>query len=243
MLSERQKKILEVVVKEYTRTAEPIGSEELLKRYGFQVSPATIRAEMAELDRQGFLYQPHTSAGRIPTDKGYRYFVSGLMENRALSWKEQKVLQEELLKEKARNVRLARTTAKLLAALSQNLAISGFIEEEEYFQSGIKSLLLEPEFSDIDEICKVVEMLDYLDENIDRLVAKLRDGEVQTLIGKENPLTGGQDIGCSMVVSRCKVSGGKTGILAIMGPKRMKYAKNISLIKYVTNLLGGRQDN
>ena len=238
MLSSRQKKILEVVVKEYTKSAEPVGSEELLKRYNFNVSPATIRAEMAELTKQGYLYQPHTSAGRVPTDKGYRYFVSGLMENRSLSQKEQQVLQEELLKEKTRNIRLARTTAKLLATLSQNLAISGLIEEEEYFQSGIKSLLLEPEFSNVDEICKVVEVLDYLDDNIDQLLAKLKEGEVRTLIGEENPLTGGKDIGCSMVVSRCKVSGGKTGILAIMGPKRMKYAKNISLIQYVARLLG-----
>jgi len=236
MLTGRQKRILEIVIKEYTRSAEPLGSEELLKQYDFGVSPATIRAEMAELTHLGYLYQPHVSAGRVPTDKGYRFFVNDLMKSRSLPVGEQRMLQEEILKLKARNIRLARTAAKLLATLSHNLAISGLIEEEEYFQSGIRSLLSNPEFSDVDEICRVVEVLDYLDENVDRIMSQLKEGEVQTLIGRENPLIKSDD--CSMVVSRCRMPDGNTGILAIIGPKRMRYAKNISLIEYMTRLLG-----
>lgn len=236
MLSDRQKRILEIVVKEYTRSAEPLGSEELLKLYNFDVSPATIRSEMAELTRLGYLYQPHVSAGRVPTDKGYRFFVNDLMKSRTLPPGEQRMLQEEMLKLRAQNARLTKTAAKLLAALSQNLAISGLVEEEEYFQSGIRSLLSNPEFSDVDEICKVAEVLDYLDENVDRLMAQIKEGQVQTLIGKENPVIKSDD--CAMVVSRYRMPDGNTGILAIIGPKRMRYAKNISLIEYMTRLLG-----
>ena len=98
MLTERQKKILSAVVKEYTETAIPAGSRVIVNKYSFNLSPATIRNEMVELDRQGYLYQPHVSAGRIPTDKGYRYFVDAIMEDRELTLEEQKKLQKELLK-------------------------------------------------------------------------------------------------------------------------------------------------
>ena len=235
MLSVRQRNILECVVKEYTSTANPVGSENILKHYNFPASSATIRLELAELEREGYLYQPHTSAGRIPTDKGYRYFVNSLMKNRELSLSDQAMLQEELMKLKAKNIRLTRTAAKLLATLSHNLAISGLIEEEEYFQSGVRELLSQPDFSDVDEVCKTVEVLDYLDQNIDHLLEDLEEGQVETFIGKENPLTRSEN--CSLIIARCRISKNQTGIIAIMGPKRMRYAKNISLVQYMANLL------
>lgn len=240
MLTLRQEKILEGVVKEYTRTAQSVGSRNLLARYNFKVSPATIRSEMSELERMGYLYHPHTSAGRIPTDKGYRFFVASLMKDKELSRKDQLLLQEELWKLKAKSNRMARTAAKMLSVLSHSLAISGVVEEEEYFQSGIKELLSQPEFTDIDEICRTVEVLDYLDKNIANLLDELKQGEVKALIGNENPLFKSEQ--CSIVVARCRLPEGETGIIAIMGPKRMEYAKNISLVKYVSGLLEGRSD-
>ena len=122
MLTERQKNILSVVVKEYTDLAMPVGSKHISRKYKFDLSPATIRNEMNELEDTGYLFQPHTSAGRIPTDKGYRYFVEKIMPDKELSKAEQKKLQAELLKLKAKNTRLERTAAKLLSSLSGNLA-------------------------------------------------------------------------------------------------------------------------
>jgi heat-inducible transcriptional repressor len=240
MLTTRQEKILECVVKEYTRTAQSVGSKNLLNRYKFGVSPATMRAEMFELERLGYLYHPHTSSGRIPTDKGYRFFVASLMKDKELSRKDQISLQEELWKLRAKSNRMARTAAKMLSVLSHNLAISGVVEEEEYFQSGIKELLSQPEFTDIDGICRIVEVLDYLDQNIADLLVDLKQGEVKALIGKENPLVKGEQ--CSIVVARCRLPEGETGIIAIMGPKRMEYAKNISLVRYVSEVLEGRAE-
>src|SRR5919108_4497589 len=74
-LGERQAAILRAVVREYIRTAEPVGSKHLVGTYNMNVSPATVRNDMALLEELGYLAQPHTSAGRIPTDRGYRYFV------------------------------------------------------------------------------------------------------------------------------------------------------------------------
>ena len=79
ILSERQKLILALTIKEYTKSAQPVGSNRLLENYGLDMSSATIRSEMASLADQGYLRQPHTSAGRVPTEEGFRYFVGQLM--------------------------------------------------------------------------------------------------------------------------------------------------------------------
>ncbi|MBD3238629.1 MAG: hypothetical protein GF332_03250 [Candidatus Moranbacteria bacterium] len=234
MLNQRRKKILEYVISEYTKTAEPISSKYLIEKYDFNISPATMRNELAFLEKKGLLYQPHTSSGRIPTDKAYRFFVQSIMRNRELPLKEQLAIQTELYKLKAQHKRLAKTAAKLLAAFSRNLAISGIIEDEQYFQSGIKELLSQPEFKNADEICQTIEVLDYLDDNIENLSKGLKHGEIKTLIGEENPLVKNQ--GCSLVVSRLKLPQGQNGVVAILGPKRMQYAKNISLISYLSKI-------
>lgn len=78
--NERKKKILEVIIRDYINTAEPVGSRTLSKRYDLGISPATIRNEMADLEDLGFLVQPHTSSGRVPTQKAYRFYVDEVME-------------------------------------------------------------------------------------------------------------------------------------------------------------------
>ena len=75
----RKRRVLEVIIDDYIATAEPVGSRALVRKYGLGVSPATIRNEMADLEELGYLEQPHTSAGRVPSDKGYRYYVDEIM--------------------------------------------------------------------------------------------------------------------------------------------------------------------
>ncbi|HPN96674.1 MAG TPA: DeoR family transcriptional regulator [Candidatus Moranbacteria bacterium] len=230
----RHKKILASVIEEYTNTAIPVGSKVLTEKYNFKISPATIRNDMVELEEKGYLYQPHISAGRIPTDKGYRYFVEEIMGEQKLSLAEQKKLQTEMLKLKAQNNRLSKTTAKLLSSMTGNLAITG--DKKESYDFGISELLSKPEFREVDEFCKVAEVLDYIDENIESILKKVKVGETKIFIGKENPIK--EISNCSMIVSPYKTKEGDKGILAIIGPKRMKYAKNKSLLDYMKKLLG-----
>src|SRR5438128_12308186 len=82
-LSQRQREILLRVVEEYVATGQPVGSKNLVERAGMRVSSATVRNELAELERLGLLTHPHTSAGRVPTDRGYRYYVDRLLEQPA----------------------------------------------------------------------------------------------------------------------------------------------------------------
>ena len=236
MLTSRQKRILSAVVKEFTDTAVPVGSKHLLKKYDFGLSSATIRAEMNELEDAGFLFQPHTSAGRIPTDEGYRYFVEEIMPDKELSKVDQKKMQTELLKLKAKNTRLTRTAAKLLSGLSGNLAITGVLGKDELYDFGMRELLDEPEFREMDDICRLADTLDFIDERVDQLVGKLKDNEVKIFIGKENPIKEISNL--SMMVSPYRTKSGEKGILALIGPKRMRYAKNKSLIQYMKKLLG-----
>lgn len=232
-MNKRQQEILAAVIEEYTNSAIPVGSKILVEKYKFDLSPATMRNDMVKLEKEGYLHQPHISAGRIPTDKGYKFFVEEIMGDAELSLSDQKKLQTELLKLRAQHQRLSRTTAKLLSGMSGNLAISTI--EKDFSDFGIRELLEKPEFQEVDEFCKVVEALDYIDENVDSILKGLKDNETKIFIGKDNPIKGINN--CSMVVSPYKTKSGEKGVLAIIGPKRMKYAENKSLLNYVRKLL------
>ena len=232
-MNSRQEQVLRAIIELYSETAEPVGSQVLLENFDFDVSSATLRNDMAFLEEEGYLYQPHISAGRIPTDQGYRFFVESL-HDRELSRDEQTRLQKELLILKAKHARLGRSTAKLLSAFSGNLAISGLIDREELYDFGMKEMLEKPEFQDLDDLSRLVETLDTLDDKLEKIRESLKTGETQIYIGEENPIAHIKN--CSMIVAPYKTSEG-TAILAIIGPKRMDYAKNKSLLEYMSRLL------
>ncbi len=248
-MNDRQKQVLSAVVELYTKTALPIGSQALLEHSDLGVSSATLRSDMVLLEEEGYLYQPHVSAGRIPTDAGYRIYVEEMMGDKDLSREDQRHLQKELLSLQAKHTRLGRTTAKLLSALSGNLAVSGILRRparntsdgtedvgvDEFYDFGMRELIDNPEFRELDELCQLVETLDSLDEKVDGLMIKLKDGETHIFIGKENPIPGINN--CSMIVAPYHNKAGERGMLAIIGPKRMDYAKNKSLIEYMKKLL------
>jgi heat-inducible transcriptional repressor len=235
-MNNRQEKILAAVIEEYTKTAVPVGSQILASKYHFKVSSATLRNDMNVLEKEGFLHQPHISAGRIPTDKGYRYFVEEIMKDKELSKIEQQKMQREFLKLKAQNTRLTKSTAKLLSHLSGNFAISGLIDHDEFADFGMRELMEQPEFKELDEMCRLVEVLDYMDEKFEKIMKNIKEGETKIFIGKENPIEGISN--CSMMVSPYKLKSGEKGILALVGPKRMKYAKNKSMMEYVKKMIG-----
>ena len=235
-MNERQSKILVAVIEEYTKTGLPVGSSVLVDKYQFDVSPATLRNDMAKLEELKFLYQPHTSAGRIPTDAGYRYFVEEIMPDRELSKKEQQTMQKELLQLRAQNSRLTRTTAKMLSTLSGYVAITGVPQKNDFSECGLRALLSDVDADELDDLCALAESLDYIDERCDELMLELSDGETKIFIGDENPIS--QTKNYSMVVSQYE-QGGEKGIVALIGPKNMEYDKNKSLIDYVKKMLGG----
>lgn len=122
-MTERKKEILKAIVNEYIMTAEPVGSRTLARRYDFGVSPATIRNEMADLEEANYLEQPHRSAGRIPTDKGYRFYVDDLMELKKISQKMIGSIKENIISKQVGIQEIIQQTSQMLSDLTNYTAL------------------------------------------------------------------------------------------------------------------------
>ena len=235
VIDTRKSQILEAVISEYEKTAEPVGSKIIAAKYVHSSSPATIRTEMLEMEAMGFLTQPHISAGRMPTDKGWRYFLDMLMENENLSAVESKILEEEaekMAREDFDNV--TRRTSKMLALLSHNLSICTILDPKDFYSFGVSEILREPEFSDASLTISVAELIDNFEENIDKIYNGIDNETVTVKVGKENPF----DISdVSTIFSGFSLRDGRKGFFCLIGPKRMNYPKNISLAERVREVL------
>ncbi len=217
-MKDRQKQILKAAVKEYQRTGQPVSSAMLAERYEFNFSPATVRAEMLNLDEAGFLAQPHTSAGRVPTDKALRLFVEETDEenlkqsDKIQIWQRMAQLHQESVRE----------MAQFLADSTRSLGISGFFgEAKDFHEAGLKWLVEEPEFGG-EDLKNIMRSFDSLEEDFNRFFGNIEE-ETEIFIGHENPIKYLRDY--SLVITGFEKEGAK-GILAILGSKRMNYLKN-----------------
>lgn len=234
-MKDRQIELLELIMKEYIKSGVPVASETLVEKYGLEYSPATVRNEMMGLEEEGYLYQPHTSAGRVPTDKGYRFYVDYLMKLRDLSKKEEQRLREEISEWQKNTERLIHNLARTIADLSNALVISGVLDTKDFYeQAGVSNLLDQIEFEDVDDIQQVVVDLEYIDKNTCELT-RLLQGDIRIYIGTENPLRPIQKY--STIVSAYELPNSEKGFLALVGPKRMNYEKNVSILEYIINNL------
>src|SRR3954447_23653458 len=123
-LSERELRVLEAVVQTYIETAEPAGSQTIARKFGLGVSPATIRSTMSELEDKGYLFHPHTSAGRIPTDRAYRVYVDAIMRLSPPSHEQQDTLRAELVGNRSAVEEILRRAAQVLGVLTQELGVA-----------------------------------------------------------------------------------------------------------------------
>lgn len=229
-ISQRQGKILAAIVKEYSQSGTPVASEDLVDKYNFQVSSATIRNEMKALEEAGFIDQPHTSAGRIPTDIGYRYFVNKLMKHFEISAVEQKRLGAELRRLQEQYLELGRSLTKLLSEKTGGAAFALF--PESVTASGLSNVI--DESMSQKEIKELVRFMDEMVENRQTLLSQNLD-DVEAFIGHESPMPLARDF--SLLITRVKLPEGGHGVVGIVGPKRMKYARNMSLLEYISKLL------
>lgn len=235
-MTKRQGAILSAVIKEYIDTAQPVGSRVLAQKYGFKLSPATIRNEMMALAKDRYLTSPHTSAGRIPTNKGYRYFVNSIVRYSKLARAEQERVERELQKIKKNLDVMWKSAADVLSQMTESVAVTSR-EPDEAFTSGIAKLLKQPEFSSIERACEMAEIFEHFAERINDVRPDGKAKEVQVYIGNEHSLT--REVDCSLVVSDFELPSGGRGRVAVLGPTRMKYGKNISLVSFLSKLLGG----
>ena len=234
-LSQRQAKILAAIVKENCDSCGPVASQDLAGKYNFDVSPATIRNEMQVLEKNGYITQPHTSAGRVPTDKGFRFFVNQLMDRVQLTLKEQDVLKREMMKLQIAHAEMGRRIAKLLSEHSQTASFALF--PEEMSTTGLSNILDNPALP-AEDAKEIAQFFDNIDQYAEKMMQDYASSnKPETFIGKELSLSKKSDY--SMIVSGLKLPSGKKGVIGLIGPKSMKYEKNLSLMEYIAKLLGG----
>ena len=230
MLKERQKSILEATISEHLRTARPVASQELAHCFGLKAGPATVRNEMLKLDKLGYLEQPHTSAGRIPTDKGYRFFVDNLLTETNLREMEKKTIRkifidldnkEEFIKE----------LSKIIAYFTGSLAGTGIFGENIFYESGLAEVLREQEFQEAEYIQQFGQLVDNLEENLQEFLTGQNFNLEEIFIGRENPFKEARN--CTMIISSWEHPQGFKGFISLVGPKRTDYCKKISLTRYL----------
>ena len=230
-MTERQKQIMSAIIEQYAEVAVPVGSSLLAKVFG--VSSATIRAEMAELERLGFIRQPHTSAGRIPTDQGYRFYVNNLSENTALATAETRA--ERALTARMQHgglpERTIRNAVDTLVELTHNLGLATI--GNQLYISGLSNLFGQPEFvTSAGQVQQVARLLD----NLEPWLREAAPNEpLSVFIGSENPI--GRSAGVSLIVSRFRSPFSDHSYIGTLGPTRQNYRDVMALVAHTGKTL------
>jgi len=232
-LSDRKQKILEAIIQDHLNTAEPVGSRQISRGYRLGVSPATIRNEMSDLEDDGYILQPHTSAGRIPSDKGYRYYVDNLMRSAGLSPTEQELITGAYSGVSEDMETVARHTISILSSLSHYAAIM-MSSDDKIYHWGISKIASQPEFNDIDQLKSFARLFEE-DDLLSSVLRECAECEGVTIrIGSENRH---REMRKYSIVT---ASYNPRGSLGIIGPTRMFYGKAASIVKFIAEQLGGR---
>ena len=329
MLTDRRSSLLNLIVEEYVDTALPVGSKYIVSKHGMAVSPATVRLEMARLEDEGFITQPHTSAGRVPSDKGYRYYVEALMAEDALPYEERETIRHQFhqterameqwfqlaaavlahqvsnfavvtsprsSETRLRHVQLVplhELSALLVVVLNearirqQVLVLREPVQEDELlsvaasvneryagltprevtllpepaselqgtvlkavvelmdqesvalgdvFRDGVREVLSQPEFARSERMLDIIDILEQRTLSSAIPIRQLGNEGISVVIGEENSHESLRE--CSVVVARYGSDGGPSGVVAVLGPTRMRYSRTIPTVRYLATLLG-----
>lgn len=240
-LTPRQTKILKAIIEEYVETAEPVGSQVLEKKYNLGVSPATIRNEMAYLIDRGFLKQPHTSAGRVPTSAGMRFYVDHLMQEKKMTVADEVSVKEQVWDSRFDFEKLMRQVTLALAARTKTLSIVATDDGDVYY-AGVSNILEMPEFFDIDVTRTVLSLLDHETRLRQLFFDKNYTDEPMHIIF-------GQDLGwpyfepVGVAFTNFSAGANRKGTLGVIGPCRLNYPYILPTLRYYANLMSQMTSN
>jgi len=234
-LTQRQIEILKAIIEEYINTAEPVGSETLEKKYNLSTSPATIRNEMVRLSESGYLKKPHSSAGRVPTPMGMKFYVASLMKEKELSTVEEVALKEMVWDYREKMQRFLKEATRSLAGKTGALAIAT-TSEGDIFISGYANILEMPEFFDIDITKALLSAVDEY-EYFFALCNKVSEDE------EEIHILMGDDLGAklqgpySFVYTHYETPMHGSGEIGVIGPVRLNYTLVVPTVRYFGDLI------
>lgn len=234
-LTARQTQILKSLIEEYISTAEPVGSEVLEKKYNLNVSPATIRNEMATLTKMGYLRQPHTSAGRMPTPKAMKFYIDQLMEEKQMSVAEEVKVKEEVMGAKENLDILLDEATHELAQLTRSLAVATIDGEERVWHAGYSNVFLNPEFADLQAAASLFSFIEEIKRMHELFFERMTGATpVEIIFGEELGWPGFRPVG--VVATRFNILG-KQAALGVIGPVRLAYPRVIPTVRYFRDLI------
>ncbi|MBI2074927.1 MAG: hypothetical protein HYT83_03780 [Candidatus Levybacteria bacterium] len=233
-LTQRQVEVLRSLIEEYIETASPVGSETLEKKHNLSASPATIRNEMVRLTKLGYLKKPHTSAGRVPTPEGMKFYVHQLMKEKDLSLAEEVAVKEKLWDLRENEQKFMKGIARSLAEKTKALAVAT-TEEGDLFCSGYANILDMPEFFDIDVTKSLLIAVDEVEYFRNLFSTILEDKDVHVLLGDElGPKLKGP---YSFVFTHYETPQHMAGEIGVLGPTRLNYTYIVPTVRYFGNLI------
>lgn len=233
LMTDRQRAILAAIVEQYAEIAAPVGSITLAKLFG--VSSATIRSEMAKLEEMGYIEAPHTSAGRIPTDRGYRIYVNGITEATMTELpsgidRSTRAIEAHVNSHSDKSDRAIRSAVDSLVELTGNLGFATI--GSELYIKGMSTLFSQPEFLEGDHVRSVASLID----NIEPWLREVAPNEpLNVFIGSENPI--GKSSGATLIISKFRSPFSDASYIGLIGPTRQHYARTIELVRRVGAML------
>ena len=229
----RKKEILLAAIELYLNHALPVSSETLRKTRRLDLSSASVRNVLAELEEVGFLSHPHTSAGRVPTDDGYRYYLNVLMKKKKLEEEEVGFINK-IFDLKVRQLDdLLSETSRMLSDFTHYTSLVYLQDDEEQwvYLEGLRHLLEHPEFQDLERVRRIIQALETREVLFD-LINRHFTEKTHVYIGKECQYAPMES--CSVIVSSYGGTKQRKGKLAVIGPKRMAYDQVIPLLDYLS---------
>jgi len=233
-LTQRQIEILKNLVEEYIETAQAVGSETLEKKRNISASPATIRNEMVRLTEMGYLQKSHSSAGRMPTAEGMKFYVNQLMKEKEISVAEEVELKEKVWDFRGQQQRLLKEIARSLAEKTKAMSIVS-TDEGDFYCAGYSNILDMPEFFDIDLTKNLLSVIDEIGYFNHIFESTADDEDVHILLGEElGPKLAGP---YGFVFGHFKTPKHTTGEIGVIGPTRLNYTYVVPAVRYFTNMV------
>jgi heat-inducible transcriptional repressor len=229
----RRRAVLSATINQYITDALPVSSEDISKE--FELSSATIRNIFAELEEAGYITHPYTSGGRIPTKKGYRYYVDFLISQMQLLEEEKELIAKEYRNKINRLEEILDKTTEVVSAITHYAGITSFLEwQDRFFYKGISLILSQPEFQDANRIRLLIRMIEDKHYLLNIINRDFTD-KVKVYIGEECGCPEMEN--CSLVVSSYRIKNKPLGRVAVLGPMRMEYGHIITTLEYVSEAL------
>jgi transcriptional regulator of heat shock response len=233
-MTPRQAILLKAIIDEFIETAQAVGSLDLPKKYNIKASPATVRNEMADLVKQGYLKQQHSSAGRIPTTVGLKYYLHDLLEDLdEVEYQYAAEIRENLYQDRFNKKELILKALNYLSEVTNNAALA--LIEDNLFYSGLSNVLDSPEFQDLEKLRSLLKVIENYSVLYDLFRLNAEGQNIKILISEETGISGFEN--CAIIFTEIKLYQNISGYLSIIGPNRMKFSVAIPALKLVANTI------